>query len=71
MASPKLDLGALSADERLSLIERIWDSLSAAQVRLTPAQGRELARRLRDAERNPDDAMSWSEAKRRLRGRKK
>lgn len=71
MALPKLDIESLSPDERLALIERIWDSLSSDDVGLTKAQQDELARRLEDMERNPDDAVSWSEAQRLIRERKR
>lgn len=70
MALPNFDLDALSAEERLALIERIWDSLSSEDVGLTGAQHDELARRLEDAEIHPDDSVAWSEAQRRLRERK-
>lgn len=71
MALPKLDLESLSPDERLALIERIWDSLASDDVGLSPAQHDELARRLEDAERNPDDTITWVEAQRRIREQKR
>jgi len=71
MALPKLDIESLSPDERLALIERLWDSLSADQVELTAAQQAELQRRLEDLERNPGDAVSWEVAQRQIRERKR
>ena len=71
MALPKLDLESLSADERLALIEKIWDSLTSDDVGLTGAQHDELARRLEDLERNPNDTVTWAEAQRRIRERKR
>jgi putative addiction module component (TIGR02574 family) len=71
MTLPKLDIESLTPDERLTLIERIWDSLTSEAVELTEAQRVELARRLEDVERNPDDAVSWAEAQRRIRERKR
>lgn len=71
MAIPKLDIESMSADERLALIERIWDSLTPDDVGLTAAQQDELARRLEDLERHPGDSVSWSEAQRRIRERKR
>ena len=71
MALPKLDIESLSADERLALIERIWDSLASDDVGLSPAQQEELARRLDDVERHPDDTVTWDEAQRRIRERKR
>ncbi len=70
MTLPKFDLDALSAEERLELIERIWDSLSSEDVGLTGAQHDELARRLKDAELHPEAGVSWIEAQRRIRERK-
>jgi putative addiction module component (TIGR02574 family) len=67
MVLPKLDIGSLSADERLALIERIWDSLSSGDVGLTPSQHDELVRRLEDVDRNPAGSVTWSEAQRRIR----
>ena len=71
MALPKLDIESLSADERLALIERIWDSLTSDDVGLSAAQHEELARRLEDVDRNPDDKINWDEAQRRIRERKR
>lgn len=59
----------MTAEERLALIERIWDSLDPDDVGLTHAQREELERRLDDLESNPDETVSWIEAKRRIRGR--
>ncbi|MBV8797786.1 MAG: addiction module protein, partial [Hyphomicrobiales bacterium] len=39
---PTLDISRLSPEERLDLIGELWDSLAAEEVRLTPAQEREL-----------------------------
>ena len=41
-----LDISRLTPKERLDLIGELWDSLSATDVRLTPAQEAELDRRL-------------------------
>ena len=67
MALPKVDIDTLSPAERLELIERIWDSLSSDDVELTAAQQAELAHRIEDMERHPEDSVSMSEALRRLR----
>ena len=71
MALPKLDVDALTPAERLQLIEQLWDSLDNDHVDLTPAQQAELERRLDDMEKNPDDVISWPEAQRRIRERKR
>jgi putative addiction module component (TIGR02574 family) len=54
---------ALSAKDRLHLIEELWDSLAATPevVPVTDAQRRELARRRRTHARNPSAARPWEE----------
>ena len=49
MREPPVDISALSPDERLDLIERLWDSLS--DVPVTDAQRAELSSRLDALER--------------------
>lgn len=71
MSLPKLDVQSLSPAERLALIEQLWDSLSPEDVELTPAQREELDRRLEDAEQHPADGVTWEEAKRQIRERKR
>jgi len=68
MALPKFDVEALTPEERLLLIEKLWDSLEGRDVPLTPAQQADLARRLADIEKNPNDQMSWEDAQRRIWG---
>lgn len=51
-----------SVEERIALVEEIWDSIAEATP-LTEAQRRELDRRLQDHEANPDDAVSWEVVK--------
>ena len=65
----KVDIESLTPQERLLLIERLWQSLDAGDVPLTTAQMAELDRRLADIERRPHDQMSWADAKRRITGR--
>ena len=47
MDEPSVKIESLSKDERLALLERLWDSLSEtpAEVPVTPAQRTELDRR--------------------------
>ena len=56
-----LDIAQLTPKERLDLIGELWDSLSAKDVRLTPAQDAELARRMASFEADRKDAAPWSE----------
>ena len=45
MTTPRVDIKSMSPAERLTLVEELWDSLSPAEVPLTPAQSAELDRR--------------------------
>jgi len=54
-----LDIARLTVAERLDLLGELWDSLTAEDVRLTPAQQRELARRVEDYEASHDDLV-WA-----------
>lgn len=57
-----LGIDRLGIDERLALVEELWDSIAAdsASVPLTDAQTAELDRRLADHEANPTEVESWS-----------
>jgi len=59
----------LSAEERLSLIEVLWDSLSDAETPLTEAQRAELERRLARFDEDKTGAVSWESIKAELRTR--
>ena len=65
----RVDIKDLSADERLDLLEEIWDSLTPDDVPLTSAQREELQRRVDDMESSPGQAIPWEEAQRRIRER--
>ena len=56
-----LDITRLTPQERLDLIGELWDSLSAEDVRLSPAQDAELERRLRSFDADAQSAVSWEE----------
>lgn len=60
------DLTRLPAPERLWLIEVLWDSLSDADIPLTPAQREELERRLATFDRDRAEAVSWESLKEEL-----
>ena len=73
MSRPVLDFAKLSAEERLRLIEQLWDSLSDSPdaVPMTARQREELDRRLDDMEREPiPDGIPWDEVVRQLRARR-
>jgi putative addiction module component (TIGR02574 family) len=62
----------LSPEERLRLIERLWESLSDEEEQQleVPAEVRaELDRRLAAHRENPGDTLTWEEVQRRVRGR--
>ena len=60
-----LGLDRLGLEERLSLVEELWDSIAADSeaVPLTGPQRVELARRLADHEADPTDVTSWDEVR--------
>ncbi len=71
MAEPSINIDALSPQQRLRLIEDLWESLRQADTPapLTAAQQRELDRRLDDLEREGPVGIPWDEVLRQIRGR--
>jgi putative addiction module component (TIGR02574 family) len=59
------EIKTLSVDDRLLLVQEIWDSISLEpeQLELTEAQEQELSRRLADHKENPNTVVSWDEVK--------
>ena len=68
MAKATLNIADLSPEERLALIETLWDSLSESQeaIPVTDAQRAELDRRLADLEREGPVGIPWEEVARRI-----
>ena len=68
-----IDIASLSAEQRLELLEQIWDSLAATpeSVPVTPAQLRELDRRLDELDRDGPVGIRWDDVLRKLRGQSK
>lgn len=60
-----LGIDRLGIEDRLTLVEEIWDSIAAdsAAAPLTDAQRAELDRRIADHEANPNDVVPWQEIK--------
>ncbi len=60
-----LGIERLGIEERLILVEELWDSIAAdsSAVPLTEAQRTELDRRIAEHEANPDDVVPWEEIK--------
>lgn len=72
MAKRKIDIDALSDEERLSLIEELWESLDENRrdaIPLTPDQEAELARRLEAYEREGPIGITAEEMHENLRRR--
>jgi len=61
-----LGIDRLGVEERIALVEEIWDSIAAdsAAVPLTTPQRDELDRRLADHASHPNDVVSWDEQRR-------
>lgn len=76
MDEPSVRIESLSKDERLDLLERLWDSLSEtpADVPVTLAQQAELDRRSdaleRDLAKGRALGVPWDEVVRQLRARR-
>ena len=71
MSKRGLDIASLTPEERLDLLEDLWDSLATepAQIRLTDAQHAELDRRLDDLDREGPVGIPWDEVLGRIRDR--
>ena len=58
-----VDLTRMTPDEKLALIDELWDSLSAEEPSLTPAQRAELDRRLARLEREGAVGTPWEDVR--------
>ena len=60
-----LGLDRLSRDERLALVQALWDSIAAENPPslLSDAQRQELCRRADEADASPDDGIPWEQVK--------
>ena len=69
MGDPAFNFRALPIEERLRLVEDIWDSIAnEANVRpevlpLTEAQRAELDRRIAEADAHPEDLVPWEKVR--------
>lgn len=63
------DLDQLSTNERLQLVQDLWDGIAAepGSVPVTEAQEEELERRLSAYREKENAGASWDEVKERLR----
>jgi len=71
VAKPALDLAKLTRDERLELLEKLWDSLSreSEPLPLTEEQEADLDRRLDALDREGAVGVSPEELRERIRNR--
>ena len=64
-------VASLSREQRLELLEKLWDSLAEEEIPITDELREELDRRLDDLDRNPDNSEPWEDLRERLRSRLK
>jgi putative addiction module component (TIGR02574 family) len=64
-------LDQLSVEDRLTLAQQLWDSIAEEVNRLplTPAQQREIDRRLAAHRMNPQAAIPWEQVEAEARAR--
>jgi putative addiction module component (TIGR02574 family) len=71
MGKRDVNIASLTPEERLSLLEELWDSLAAAPegLPLTSTQRVELDRRLDDLDAEGPVGIPWDEVLSRIRSR--
>lgn len=71
MTVAEIDIEALSRDEKLSLLDRLWESLSRVPdaLPLTEAQRRELDRRLDELDAGDTSGIPWEQVLEQIRQR--
>jgi putative addiction module component (TIGR02574 family) len=59
------EITALSVEERIRLVQAIWDSIAAEQTYpdLTEAQKQALDQRIEDTDAEPDNVLTWDEVR--------
>ena len=73
MSTNAIDIEKLGVDERLQLIEELWESLSSnpSKIPVTQAQKQELDRRLDAIDEGDDTGIPWMEVLDRIRNQLK
>ena len=68
MSTPSIDIGCLNVEERLELIETLWESLVAdpSCIPVTDAQKRMLDERLNEIDSGDDVGIPWRNVKARV-----
>ncbi len=64
-----VDIAKMDPQERLELLEQLWDSLSPEAIPMTDAQTEELDRRLDELDREGAVGIPWNEVLDRIRNR--
>jgi len=66
MNKPTVDPSQLSVEERLELIDRLWESVARdapERLDLSPEEEAEIDRRSEELQANPDLAVPWDTAR--------
>jgi putative addiction module component (TIGR02574 family) len=73
MSNREVDIASLTPEERLDLLEELWNSLTTTQqdIPLTDAQRAELDRRLDELEAEGPVGIPWDEVLSRIRNRER
>ncbi|MFT5525900.1 MAG: putative addiction module component (TIGR02574 family) [Pirellulaceae bacterium] len=65
------ELAALPINDRLRVVESLWDSIDAdAPLSVSPDKRAEIDRRIEAHEKNPNELITWDEVLDQLRDRK-
>jgi putative addiction module component (TIGR02574 family) len=66
-----IEIGKLTPEERLELLEQLWDSLATdpQDVPLTEAQRQELDHRLDELDQESPGGIPWADVYQRIRSR--
>lgn len=67
MAIDLKSIRKLSVQERLDLVERIWETIDQEAAPFTDNQWREIQKRLQHYRANPKSALSYDQIKAKLR----
>ena len=70
LSATLVEIAALSLDERLRLVEAIWETIDEEQLNpdLTEVQKDILDRRINELDASPDNVLTWEEIKAYVRG---
>ena len=68
---PSIEIGKLTPEQRLDLLEQLWDSLSETPeaVPFTGTQREELDRRLDELDQEGPGGIPWTKVYQRIRNR--